>query len=133
MNPTFFFSSSFISLNFDWSFSCSIYHLFFCSVCVSSSYSVSVAEPCVWISMASASAVPERKNKKKVTEFPPRRGQVKAQILKSIAKTVASAASKAREAMAKNKGEGSDGKSSSSGTSTPPQSAYVSEGNGHMS
>ncbi|KAK8641536.1 hypothetical protein V6N13_010934 [Hibiscus sabdariffa] len=81
--------------------------------------------------MASASTAPERKNK--VTQFPPRRGGVKAHIFKSIAKTVASAASKAREAMAKNKGEGSDGKSSSSGTSTPPQSGYGSEGNGHMS
>ncbi|KAE8656846.1 Detected protein of unknown function [Hibiscus syriacus] len=75
------------------------------------------------------------KNKKKVTRFPPRRGQVKAQIFESIVKSVASVASKgkAKEAMAKNEAEDNDGKSSSSGTSTPPQSGYASQGNGHVS
>ncbi|MBA0594653.1 hypothetical protein Gorai_011551 [Gossypium raimondii] len=75
------------------------------------------------------------KTKKKKTQFPPRRGRVKAQIFESIAKTVVSAASKTKEEMGKNKSEGYDGKScsSSSTTSTPPQSGYTSEGNGHIS
>ncbi|KAE8666668.1 Detected protein of unknown function [Hibiscus syriacus] len=66
--------------------------------------------------MTNASTDPERK--KKVTRYPPRRGRVKAHIFESIVKTVACAVSRAKEAMAKNKGESSDGKSSSSGTST---------------
>ncbi|KAE8734448.1 Detected protein of unknown function [Hibiscus syriacus] len=83
--------------------------------------------------MASGSTCQERKNKRKVTQFPPRRGHVKAQIFGSIVKSVVSVASKAKEATAKNKGEGSDGKSSSSGTSSSHQSGYFSEGNGHAS
>ncbi|PPR91487.1 hypothetical protein GOBAR_AA29200 [Gossypium barbadense] len=71
------------------------------------------------------------KTKKKKTQFPPRRGRVKAQIFESIVKTVVSAASKTKEEMGKNKSEGCDGKScsSSSTTSTPPQSGYTCEGN----
>ncbi|XVF05625.1 hypothetical protein REPUB_Repub05bG0188900 [Reevesia pubescens] len=71
--------------------------------------------------------------KKKETQFPPRRGQIKAQIFESMVKTVVSVASKAKEALGKNKVERSDGKSSSSTTTTPPQSAYNSEGNGDIS
>ena len=44
---------------------------------------------------------PQRKKKK--TQFPPRRGQIKAQIFESMAKTVVSAASKAKEALGKTK------------------------------
>ncbi|TYH16301.1 hypothetical protein ES288_A05G106400v1 [Gossypium darwinii] len=75
------------------------------------------------------------KTKKKKTQFPPRRGRVKAQIFESIVKTVVSAASKTKEEMGKNKSEVCDGKScsSSSTTSTPPQSGYTCEGNGHIS
>ncbi|XWS53226.1 hypothetical protein CRYUN_Cryun11dG0139700 [Craigia yunnanensis] len=80
--------------------------------------------------MATASTTPQRK--KKETQFPPRRGQIKAHIFESLVKTVVSAASKAKEALGKNK-EGSDGKSSSSTTTTPPQSGYNSEGNGDIS
>ncbi|XP_021278895.1 uncharacterized protein LOC110412628 [Herrania umbratica] len=80
--------------------------------------------------MATASTTPQRK---KDRNLPPRRGQVKAQIFESVAKTVVSAASKAKQALGKNKGEGSDGKSTSSTTTTPPQSGYNSEGNGDIS
>ncbi|KAE8729517.1 Detected protein of unknown function [Hibiscus syriacus] len=37
------------------------------------------------------------KNKKKVTQFPPRRGQVKSQIFESIVKSVASVASRLKK------------------------------------
>ncbi|XWS71770.1 hypothetical protein CRYUN_Cryun03dG0167200 [Craigia yunnanensis] len=51
--------------------------------------------------MATASTNPQRK--KKETRFPPRRGQIKAQIFESLVKTVVSAASKAKEALGKTK------------------------------
>ncbi|XVE59146.1 hypothetical protein DITRI_Ditri05aG0022200 [Diplodiscus trichospermus] len=83
------------------------------------------------LSMATASTNTQRK--KKETQVPPRRGQIKAQIFESMVKTVVSAASKAKEALGKNKGDGSDGRCSSSTTTTPPQSGYNSEGNGDIS
>lgn len=100
-------------------------------VCAPSSYSVSVAESSVSTAMATCT----EKTKKKETQIPPRRGRVRAQIFESIVKTVASAVSKTKEKMGKQKREGYDGKScsSSSTTSTPPQSGYTSEGNGHIS
>lgn len=50
-----------------------------------------------------------------------------------MVKTVVSAASKAEEALGKNKGKGSDGKSCSSATTTPPESGYNTEGNSDLS
>ena len=49
--------------------------------------------------MATASTTPQRKRKE--TQFPPRRGQIKAHIFESMVKTVVSAASKAKEAQGK--------------------------------
>ncbi|OMO91437.1 hypothetical protein COLO4_18387 [Corchorus olitorius] len=77
--------------------------------------------------MATAPTYPQRKNRE--TSLPPKRGQVKAQIFESMAKTVVSAF----KAFVGNKGEGSDGKSSSSATTTPPESGYNSAGNGDIS
>lgn len=72
--------------------------------------------------MATASTTPQGKNKE--TLFPPRRGQIKAQIFGTVVKAVVSAVSKAK------KGEDSDGTSTStSTTTTPQQSGYNSEGN----
>ncbi|XWS74230.1 hypothetical protein CRYUN_Cryun02cG0197900 [Craigia yunnanensis] len=79
--------------------------------------------------MGTASTNPQRKKER---QFPPRRGQIMAQIFESMVKTVVSAASKSKETLRKNEGEGSDGKSSST-TTTPPQSGYNSERNGDIS
>lgn len=80
-----------------------------------------------------ATASNDSQRKKKERQFPPRRGQIKAQIFRSMVKTVVSAASKAEEALGKNKGKGSDGKSCSSATTTPPESGYNTEGNSDLS
>ncbi|XVF46418.1 hypothetical protein PTKIN_Ptkin03bG0025000 [Pterospermum kingtungense] len=80
-----------------------------------------------------ATPTDDHPQRKKETQFPPRRGKIKAQIFESIIKTMVSAASKAKEVLGKNRGEGSDGKNSSSTTTTPPQSGYNSEGNGDIS
>ncbi|CAL1403293.1 unnamed protein product [Linum trigynum] len=70
--------------------------------------------------------VSERIKKKKTDwSLPPRRGQIKAEILKSIVQTVASAAIKAVEVVGmKPRGGGSSSSSSSAGSAfaTPPPS-----------
>ncbi|GLT33839.1 hypothetical protein SLA2020_083970 [Shorea laevis] len=63
--------------------------------------------------------------KKRETNPPPRRGQIKAQILEKLCKAVVSAVSKAGESHKRN---GADGKSSAS--TTPSPSGYNSDANG---
>ncbi|KAG2673667.1 hypothetical protein I3843_13G090100 [Carya illinoinensis] len=68
---------------------------------------------------------------KKSTSFPPRRGQVKAQIFESLAKKVVSAVSKVGEALGMNRGN--DGNGGASASSTPPPSSYNSDVNSDIS
>ncbi|KAG6629309.1 hypothetical protein CIPAW_14G075900 [Carya illinoinensis] len=70
-------------------------------------------------------------DKKKNSSFPPRRGQIKAQIFGSIAKKVVSTASKVGAALEKIRGEDRSGGNSAS--STPPSSAYNSDLNSDSS
>ncbi|KAG2673666.1 hypothetical protein I3843_13G090000 [Carya illinoinensis] len=71
--------------------------------------------------MASASTNPE---KKKNASFPPKRGQIKAQIFESLAETVVSAFSRLGEALGRIRGsEGSSGRSSVSSTPNPSVSS----------
>ncbi|XP_023878039.1 uncharacterized protein LOC111990497 [Quercus suber] len=62
----------------------------------------------------------------KNTNFPPKRGQIKAQIFGSLANSVVSAASKVGGAVGRMIGEVGSGRNSAS--STPPPSAYNSDG-----
>jgi hypothetical protein len=68
------------------------------------------------------------------SSFPPKRGQIKAQIFESLAKTVVSRASKLGKAVGRIIGEGGSGSGSGgSASSTPPLSAYNSDGNSDVS
>lgn len=71
--------------------------------------------------MASASSNPP------TPRFPPKRGQVKAQIFESFSETVSFAVSKAGEVLAKIKGGGGGSDSSTSFTASPPLSEYASD------
>ena len=66
------------------------------------------------------------------SSFPPKRGQIKAQIFESLTKTVVSRASKLGKAVGRIIGEGGSG-SGGSASSTPPPSAYNSDGNSDVS
>ncbi|CAA2933632.1 Hypothetical predicted protein [Olea europaea subsp. europaea] len=59
--------------------------------------------------------------------FPPKRGQVKAQIFESFSEIVPFPISKAGEVLAKIKGGGGGSDSSTSFTASPPLSAYASD------
>ena len=67
----------------------------------------------------------------KNTNFPPKRGQIKAQIFGSLANSVVAAASKVGGAVGRMIGEGGNGRNSAS--STPPPSAYNSDGTSDLS
>uniref|UniRef100_A0A2N9G949 Uncharacterized protein n=1 Tax=Fagus sylvatica TaxID=28930 RepID=A0A2N9G949_FAGSY len=64
------------------------------------------------------------------TSCPPKRGQIKAQIFGSLAKTAVSAASKVGKAVGRIIGEGGNGGTASS---TPPPSPNSSDGNSNVS
>ncbi|QHN76984.1 hypothetical protein HN51_054422 [Arachis hypogaea] len=65
---------------------------------------------------------------KKRSSFPPKRGQIKAEIFNGLASSVVSTVSRVGESLRNMIGNGGTSPSSSS-TSTPPPSAYNSEGN----
>lgn len=72
-------------------------------------------------------SAPSNDQKRQKTSVPPRRGQIKAQILESLVESVSSVASKAGGALSKLKKPGNDGVRSPAST-TPPPSAYTSDG-----
>jgi hypothetical protein len=76
--------------------------------------------------MATASANTEKKSNGSFDI--PKRGQVKAQMFDSLAKTLVSAASKVGKALG-----GAAGSGGNSAATTPPPSAYNSDGNSDIS
>ncbi|KAF3973211.1 hypothetical protein CMV_003358 [Castanea mollissima] len=80
---------------------------------------------------SSSTFTPMASNSSKNTNFPPKRGQIKARIFGSLANSVVSAASKVGEAVGRMVGEGGSGRNSAS--STPPPTAYNSDGSSDLS
>ncbi|KAF2283355.1 hypothetical protein GH714_003469 [Hevea brasiliensis] len=74
----------------------------------------------------SSTSTTSQKDKKR--NFPPKRGQIKAQIFQSLTKTVSSWVTKAGEALKRDRGHGADGGISSSTASTSPFSTFNSDG-----